>query len=486
MQDSARATTVGENLPALLEEADFFSEVAPATTPSVGPQVVVTASDLNGLPNGTAVAVDVDLNNDGNFTDPGETGYTSGTLTNGQAVIPLPALPGTGTYPVRVRISDIAGNQATSATVNVVVTTPTSPWVVSGDQVLASDPVTGMAEQQLGDATTNHALDLDQSPGTAQSGSPALVYNSDAVSVRPVVQFTLPTANGSSLPGTISAVLTWNGTAGATLTYSTAGDKAGDVLTMAAEVPGAVTATGRYGWSLLVLIPGQSNQVVTGSAYVVTQDASPLGAGWTFSNTSKLVSIAADGNGTAGMLRVYGTGGYRFYTGTTSFTSPAGDNGTLAVNGSGWSYTTPDGQVVQFDSNGNETSWTGPDGQQALQYRYDGSNRLVGMTAIDGALATFTYASFGTFTLLQTVKTGNNRTTTMASTGPDLTSITNPDAGVQTYAYDSKSHVTGETFVNEQQQWAYASDGAVQTNPDATVVPYGRTILKQRHRVRFM
>jgi len=77
----------------------------------------VTASDLNGLPNagglypsGVSVTLDVDTNNDGNFTDPGEAGYATGTLVNGSATITLPPLPGPGTYPVRASLYDLAGN----------------------------------------------------------------------------------------------------------------------------------------------------------------------------------------------------------------------------------------------------------------------------------------------------------------------------------------------------------------------------------------
>ena len=40
-------------------------------------------------------------------------------------------------------------------------------------------------------------------------------------------------------------------------------------------------------------IPGQSTQTFSGTAFVVTQDASPFGAGWTFGPTDRLVSIAA-------------------------------------------------------------------------------------------------------------------------------------------------------------------------------------------------
>jgi YD repeat-containing protein len=68
-----------------------------------------------------------------------------------------------------------------------------------------------------------------------------------------------------------------------------------------------------------------------------------------------------------------------------------------------------------------------------LAYRYDGSNRLTGMTAVDGALTTFTYSS--SQVLIQTV---NSRTTTLAlDASGNLTQVTNPDGGLHTFAYDA-------------------------------------------------
>src|SRR5262249_59085990 len=87
----------------------------PATTPSKAPQIRVTAQDLNGLPNGTQVRLDVDLNNDGDYLDTSESSYTTGTLTDGAAVTTLPALSSTGTYRVRARVTDLAGDEGTSA-----------------------------------------------------------------------------------------------------------------------------------------------------------------------------------------------------------------------------------------------------------------------------------------------------------------------------------------------------------------------------------
>jgi RHS repeat-associated protein len=453
---------------------------APAATATRGPQVRVTASDLNGLPNagglypsGVTVTLDVDTNNDGNFTDAGESGYATATLVDGTALITVPTLAAAGTYPMRARVTDLAGNQGTSGTATVVVSSVTS-WGTDTAQVLSADPQQGLARQQLGDVQVRHALDLDQSPGTAQSGSPALVFNSDAVSVKPFVQVSVPSANNAALPSTISTQLTFNGVVGATATYSTSGFSPGDTFVLAAQSPTTITTTGRYGWSVTVAVPGQTTQTLTGAAYVVAQDASPFGAGWTFSPVDTLVNIAADSNGPAGQLRVFGTGEWRFYQdlGGGAFQSPAGDNGTLSKTGNTYTYSTPDGRTWTFNSSGQETSWASADGQQTLQFRYSGS-LLTGMTAIDGALSTFAYSGG----LLQTIQAVNSRTTSFAYSGTNLTQVTNPDAGVHTFAYDANHRLTGETFANLQNGWAYTSAGTLGTftwggsgSPSATVV----------------
>ncbi|MBI3837507.1 MAG: hypothetical protein HY288_06200 [Planctomycetia bacterium] len=90
-------------------------------TDDLTPHVTVTASDPLGLANGTQVSLDVDLNNDGDFADAGEMNRTVSTLYNGGSYFQLtPALPPTnppdGSYLVqlRVRVSDIAGNEGFS------------------------------------------------------------------------------------------------------------------------------------------------------------------------------------------------------------------------------------------------------------------------------------------------------------------------------------------------------------------------------------
>ena len=66
--------------------------------------MIVTATDAgSGVPNGTAVALDVDLNNDGDFADTGETGYTSAVLNSGSATFDVSPALAEGTYKLRAR-----------------------------------------------------------------------------------------------------------------------------------------------------------------------------------------------------------------------------------------------------------------------------------------------------------------------------------------------------------------------------------------------
>jgi len=128
-----------------------------------------------------------------------------------------------------------------------------------------------------------------------------------------------------------------------------------------------------------------------------------------------LIDIPADVANSlpAGKLRVRGDGTWSFYQGTSSFTSPEMDNGTLSKATAGgvttYTYSTPDGQSVTFNGSGYETQWSSADGKETLQYRYSGGD-LTGMTAIDGALATFSYSGG----LLQT----SARSTGMSSPWP--------------------------------------------------------------------
>jgi YD repeat-containing protein len=161
------------------------------------------------------------------------------------------------------------------------------------------------------------------------------------------------------------------------------------------------------------------------------------------------------------MLRVFGDGQWSFYQGTTTFSSPADDSGVLSAATNGgvttYTYAYADGRTETFNGAGYETQWASADGQQTLQFRYNASNQLTGMTAIDGGLSTFSYSSG----LLSTIQTVNSRTYTFAYSGANLTKVTNPGGGLHTFTYDASHQVLTEAFGGRVNGWAYYSGGAL-------------------------
>ena len=421
--------------------------VAPTPTTSFAPQVIVQADDLNPLPDGTTVTLKVDLLQNGTYT-----GSATGTLDGGYATITSPAVSAAGTYNMKAQVTDPAGNTGTSPVVAVTVNAATSATLTAWSAL--SDPLAGDSLSQMGNLQLSEPLTLDTSGGS-DPASTDLVYNSAEVSVKPTVQATLQTVNNAALPTTVSAALTWNGTLGATYTYNTTGATKGDLLTLAIQEPTTVTSTGAYPWSLTVVENYGTPVTLTqsGTAYVVTEDGSAFGAGWSLGGVNQIVSVSG------GVMMVYGSGFAQFWAGTTSFTAPKGDNGTLTLSGSVYTYTTPTDEQTKFNSNGYETSWTSGDGLSSITYGYNGSNQLTQITAVDGTLSTITYSSG----LAQTIQTSNSRTTSLAYDGSsNLTQVTNPDSSTPTFTYDSGHHATGETFGNTQNEWAYSS-GALAT-----------------------
>src|SRR5581483_12497014 len=103
----------------------------------------------------------------------------------------------------------------------------------------------------------------------------------------------------------ITATLTWDGTAQSPVSFSTTGFAPGTPLTLAVQEATAITATGRHDWSLSVAIPGEPTATASGITFVVAEDSSPFGAGWSLSTLNELASIPASGSDPAGQLWIY-------------------------------------------------------------------------------------------------------------------------------------------------------------------------------------
>jgi hypothetical protein len=189
------------NLQARVSDAagwEGTSETVSMLIDTTSPTVTLTASDStnpvitinvqddgSGVADGTIVVVDVDLNNDGDFTDDGEAGYTQATLNGGQATLDIASLLADGNYPILASVSDLAGNTGTSDVATIVVST--APVTVSIDQ--ASDQT---------DPTTNTVVYFTVTFSEA-------VYGFDAGDI---------SLGSSTAPGTLVASVTQTDTAG--------------------------------------------------------------------------------------------------------------------------------------------------------------------------------------------------------------------------------------------------------------------------------
>ncbi len=113
--------------------------------------------------------------------------------------------------------------------------------------------------------------------------------------------------------------LKWNGTdLGATSYPLRANYAKGDVVPISVQVTTPVTTIGLYTYTLTVSFSGGSvaTQTITGDTFVVNENSSPFGAGWSFSPLAQLVPISTTTTSTVepypalygGVLAVAGDG----------------------------------------------------------------------------------------------------------------------------------------------------------------------------------
>ena len=95
---------------------------APSLTSQTMPSVTINATDgVSGMPDGMQTLLDVDLNNDGDYTDPGESSHTTATLSGSTATFAISPPLVQATYRLRARVSDVAGNEGASADSTLIV-----------------------------------------------------------------------------------------------------------------------------------------------------------------------------------------------------------------------------------------------------------------------------------------------------------------------------------------------------------------------------
>jgi RHS repeat-associated protein len=410
---------------------------------TLAPTVHVVATDLKGLADGTPVYIDVDLNEDQDFADSGETGYGSGEQANNWADIRLPDLPGVGIYLLRARTDDAAGNEGTSDNVSLEIT-PVALTLI--DVTLEFDP--------LASNIVSFAIDLDSSACSCTC-STELTYNSSTVDVHPFVQVMLQLGNDGPPPDDVHLELFWDNASQGYIDFSTEGFAPGDVVTVAMQVVDE-SGIGQHIYRVEATFPETEldPQQVENRTFTIPRDDSALGAGWGLTGIDRLFPVEENGTYPAGVLRVFGDGTSYFYAddGEGNYVSPPGDNGFLEgdeVNG--WTYTTPTGEIWTYNADGFQIGWQSADGHESHEVTWDGEN-IDTFTSHDGTVSTFGY----TLGLLTSIVSGE-RTVTLTQTDGQLTAIENADGSVENLAYNENnyllSHDTAGTSYH--QEWTY-------------------------------
>ncbi len=309
-----------------------------------------------------------------------------------------------------------------------------------------------------GSLLLSEPLSLNVTPDTpVLGGAPALVYNSDTVDVKPIIELVYSTNPGGSVPSNLLAKLNWNsgGYPATWTTFSTSGHSAGDTYDLALPVATAMT-TGYYPFTAEIEDPSSGTYTYSSDVAVVAQGSGdPFGQGWSLAGVEQLVSV------TGGALLVdNSTGSVRFFSlSGSTYTSPLNDFGTLTYSGGTYTYTAPDQTQWTFASNGNLSTIVDSDGLTRT-FSYNGSGLLTLINDPDGSTATFTYSSG----LLSTIAEPGSRTVTVTMSSGDLASITNPDGGVLSFTYNGSNQLTNEHFAPMGTvTYGYGSNGTLTT-----------------------
>ncbi len=310
----------------------------------------------------------------------------------------------------------------------------------------------------------SEALNFDRSAGAAGGGT-ALVYNSNTVDVRPVIELHLDGAFPQTPTG-IVVTLTWNGATPETTTFFMPPGNAvpnGGYL-LAVQEANRVATSGIYAWSATVQLSFATAAPVTastsGHAAVVVNDsadATPFGPGWGLAGIDHLVTTAVANDD---VLWVTGAGDSRVFT----YNAASGtyvnieDFGTLTRNAAtgGFTYVDKYQDRSQFDSNGLLTSVTDAHGFGPA-YHYDASNRLDAVDTEDGGHTMLTYdANAGTVVITEPGDATHVRTVLLLlDSQGDLYQIDheeivapNPATTVarRSFAYDANHHLTKDAW----------------------------------------
>src|SRR5262249_6944804 len=142
-------------------------------------------------------------------------------------------------------------------------------------------------------------LDVGQSDSGRAFDAPSLVYNSNTVNQRPIIEGVLRSTSFDPVPDSIVATLSIDSVAQAPVTFTTTGDQPGDSYLLDVQAAAALTS-GIHTWQLAVQVnlPGGGvvNLSASGLVGAVDRSGSNLGAGFGLSDVDQLVQDPATQN----------------------------------------------------------------------------------------------------------------------------------------------------------------------------------------------
>ncbi|HEX7450163.1 MAG TPA: Ig-like domain-containing protein, partial [Pirellulales bacterium] len=315
--------------------------------------------------------------------------------------------------------------------------TPDAHWVGSdsfvysaSDGVAASQAtVTLVTQYSVLTAVDQTKIPVDTLQVSNQLFKVPLAYNSVAAQPDAVVEADLGLSTAYPTTDLITATLTFNGVQQPPVYYNMSTLNGSDShIHLAMQVDTSGLATGRYAYSLVVTSPDMAAPAtISGAVNVVNNSASPIGKGWDIPGMYRLFPNTASGV-PAGVLLTTGDGLGWYFTQATgdAYTSPNGPyafDTLTSVSGGGWKLLDKDGTTYNFNSAGYLTSSVLRTGATTT---YNWNSGL--LTSIVNPFSRAIDLGY-TSGLLSSVSDYAGNLWTVAHTGANLTSITEPDPG---------------------------------------------------------
>ncbi len=322
-----------------------------------------------------------------------------------------------------------------------------------------------------------HALDFDASPGTAVGWSPHLVYNSDTVDPRPVIEGRVRL--GEAAVAQIEAKLTWHfindweaHTFGSTITTQTfavpdavAGSPHRDVL-IAMRPPTPSTTSEVHPWKLEIKLihpvpqgetvaPPPTVREKSGLAQSVVNNGA-FGKGWSLDDDWRIVKYQKL-EAVQGAMLVYGTGESRLFLKQENglgYISPPEDFGHLEESCGEYTYVSKHGETWRFDEEGRLKKVLDRHGQKQLEFVRDGIGRLTAVKTIDGHTTRIEYDVVPVHgsaepTVAVAFRESGERSVELELVNGNLGKVFDADGGVREFSYSSNGSLPGALITKD-------------------------------------